>query len=517
MKARKNNVTEPKHGVADDLIRQVSESVVARSAGTRRGRSRTGSPPPQNIPAPAAEKSPPGNTLTEVAPKSAPVEPPVMKAEPARSPEPQPAPAAPPASEAPVAQAQPEAKKPAEPPVLKVTPPVLEEVMKGSGTKPVLAMFTYLEPDCAIGQYIAQTVPLLAARGTTVHLFARHRFDIQGEGIHQHELGLCEAGDILGSVEEFTLRALKAFEEEFKDGSTGVTVMSFEWCASRVLLELSRSKKAAVILSLHSLESQRSDLTSELSRKIFETELDAMRVASSILIHNGAVGTAATTRMPEVRERLIHVESAFPVQEFESKLDPGEVKGRFQIGPVDPTILYIGDFDDRHGPDLLMKAAAAILKNHKQARFVFVGDGTLQWPMRVHSRYLLLDYAVRFVGHLEGKPLQELVAACDVVCAPSRSKTEEWPVLAAWAAKRPLVTTHQMAGSFLQHEQDSVLCYANENSIVWGIERVLFDEGLRKRMGENGYKKVVENYGYNKVAGQLEQLMLLKRAEATAS
>ena len=81
---------------------------------------------------------------------------------------------------------------------------------------------------------------------------------------------------------------------------------------------------------------------------------------------------------------------------------PGAIKARYQVGPVDPTILYVGDLDTRYGPDVIVKAMPAILRNHKQARLIVVGDGDLLWPLRVYSRYLLLDYAVRLVGHLDG-------------------------------------------------------------------------------------------------------------------
>jgi len=36
----------------------------------------------------------------------------------------------------------------------------------------------------------------------------------------------------------------------------------------------------------------------------------------------------------------------------------------------------------------------ALLKNHKQARLIVVGDGGLYWPLRVYARYLLLEYAI---------------------------------------------------------------------------------------------------------------------------
>src|SRR5262249_40243701 len=146
---------------------------------------------------------------------------------------------------------------------------------------------------------------------------------------------------------------------------------------------------------------------------------------------------------------------------------------------TDPTVLYIGDFDERHGPDVLMKAVPALIKNHPQVRLIFVGDGKEFWPMRVIARYLCLEHAVRLIGDLRGRPLHELIQAADIIAVPSRVHTEWWPILAGWAAQKPVVTTHTMAGPLqLQHEVNSVLAYPHDSSLVWGIERLLFNWDL---------------------------------------
>src|SRR5262249_20255850 len=153
---------------------------------------------------------------------------------------------------------------------------------------------------------------------------------------------------------------------------------------------------------------------------------------------------------PECADRIVQVYQRFPVQNFESKLDPGAVKARYQVGPVDPTILYVGDLDERYGADLLLKAMPAVLKNHRQARLIMVGDGSLYWPLRVYTRYLLLEHAVRLAGHVEGQALYDLVRAADVIAVPSREPTPWWPILAGWAARRPLVATHNTAPGLLE-------------------------------------------------------------------
>ena len=149
----------------------------------------------------------------------------------------------------------------------------------------------------------------------------------------------------------------------------------------------------------------------------------------------------------------------------------------------------------------------AILKNPKQARLIIAGEGALYWPLRVYTRYLLLEHAVRLVGSVEGQAMHELVQAADVIAVPSREATPWWPILAAWAAGRPVVATHAAAPALLAHDVDSELCYPIENSCVWGIERLLYDPELGRRLTQRGLQKLDDRFGWNAVAAQVETLM----------
>jgi glycosyltransferase involved in cell wall biosynthesis len=100
-----------------------------------------------------------------------------------------------------------------------------------------------------------------------------------------------------------------------------------------------------------------------------------------------------------------------------------------------------------------------------------------------------------------------LVEAADIIALPSRDSTPWWPIQAAWAAQRPVVATHKAAPALLEHERDSVLVYPVEQSLVWGIERLLYDPALCVTLGQNGREKLEERFGWNNVAEQLEELM----------
>ncbi len=373
--------------------------------------------------------------------------------------------------------------------------------------RPVLAVFCYDEPAGATSRFVANLAGPLAARGVAVHAFTRQGLGSDVPGATVHVLGDAEDGDLLGRVQEFTHRACNAFLRRFEDSRAPVTLMGCEWSAVQAMSILRGIKDLNTILSLQSLERQRSDMSSELSRAIDAIELTGLREARTILVHEPATAEVARYWVPDCALRTACLHPIFPVPRFRRTLDAGAIKARYQVGPIDPTILYVGDLNERYGPDLLIKAMPAVLKNHPQARLVIVGDGGDYWPLRVYARYLLLEHAVRLPGSVEGDALDELIQAADVIAVPSREPTPWWPILAGWAARRPVVATHNAAPGLTEHEKDAVLFYPNVPSAVWGVERALFDGDLCQAMAVNGGRKLDERFGWGAVAAQVKELM----------
>ncbi len=391
------------------------------------------------------------------------------------------------------------------PATLLLPPPNKDE--RRAEVRPVLAAFCYEDPGCAVTRFVASAAGALAGRGVALHVFSRKGFEVEAPGVSIHVLGEGDEETLLERVRGFTHRASNAFLKQFQGSAAPVTLLGCEWATVGAVSLLRGVKDLPVILSLHSVERQRSDLTSAESRQIQEVELSGLREAKVVLVHDAGTAEVVRQLLPECAGRIVCARERFPVHQFRRDLDPGAIKARYEVGPIDPTILYVGDLEERYGPDLLVKAMPAVLKNNKQARLIVVGAGAEYWPLRVYARYLLLEHAVRLPGSVEGEALCELVQAADVVAVPSREPTPWWPVLAAWAAGRPVVATHQAAPGLLEHEQDSVLCYPAINSCVWGIERVLCDPEMSRSLVQRGTRKLEERFGWGAVGAQIEELM----------
>lgn len=367
------------------------------------------------------------------------------------------------------------------------------------------AIFCFEDPGSAVGRFAADAARMLASRGHPVHVFTRLAMALTEPGVIVHTIGDSSDSDLIGRVRSYTLRASAVFNGDLPADLVEPVLIGCEWSSIPTLQILSAMRKSPVILYLQTLERQRSVMQTPLSHQIEELEIQGMELAKTVFASGAATTDAARRLAPDFASKITPIADVFPVADFQRTLDAGAIKARFQIGPVDPTILCVGHLDEEHGSDLLIKAVPFILKKHPQTRFIFVGDGPLFWTLRIYARYLLLDHAVRIVGHMDGEALNELIQAVDLVFVPSRKPTEGWPIHAGWAAGKAVVATHETAAGLIEHEQNGVLIYPLADSCAWAADRIFTDPYLWGRIRENGLAKVSAEFSTNALALQLEK------------
>ena len=376
--------------------------------------------------------------------------------------------------------------------------------------KKTVAILCFEEPASDVGKFAAVCARLFAAGGHHVVMLVRYAMDLRGHGIFVQALNSPDEPDIIDAVRAFTLLAIPAFNAAIPVDQTDVILVGCEWSAIPALQVIGAFRGLPMLLILQTLERQRSDMSSDQSKQIEGFEIQGIHQAGMVLLRGAktvaaARGIAASAKDIELKLHLLA--EPFQIAEFQKALDAGAVKAKYLIGPVDPTFLFVGPLNEDHGPDLLMKAIPAILKNHKQARFIFVGDGPLFWMLRIYSRYLNLDHAVRIAGHLEGEALHELVQAADIAVVPARKSVGTWPILAAWAAGKAVIASHEAADGLVAHEENGLLIFPMSDSCAWGACRILDDTHLWSKLVENGKAKVNSEYGEQSLAAQLQKAL----------
>lgn len=145
-------------------------------------------------------------------------------------------------------------------------------------------------------------------------------------------------------------------------------------------------------------------------------------------------------------------------------------------------ILALGHLDWDSGVDVLLEALAEI----DDVYAWIAGEGPMERDFRHRAHKLGISDRVRFLGRREDRA--GLLAACDVVAAPARHDPFGASTLAAWAARRPLVTTDAAGpASFATHEMDALVTPSEDaDALAKALKLALQDAGMAAALADNG-------------------------------
>lgn len=170
-------------------------------------------------------------------------------------------------------------------------------------------------------------------------------------------------------------------------------------------------------------------------------------------------------------------------------------------------VLFIGQLIGRKGFDLLARAMPAVVREVPEAQFVFVshyrrGEAELRRIVREGG----VERQLQLLGAVDEAEKIALLHVADVVVAPSRYEGFGIPLIEAMAAGRPVITTDVPAGNeVVRHERTGLLVpYDDPAALAAAIVRVLRDQVLAGRLGENGRREVAARYAADVLAAQLE-------------
>ena len=280
----------------------------------------------------------------------------------------------------------------------------------------------------------------------------------------------------------------------------------FEWHTGYVGINLRKGYRGRLVYSTHSIIKPIKGKMDKESEKIYRLERLVSQISDRIIAWNPIAYEKICKDFLIPKEKITLIYDGFNYKEFKDISDPGAIKRRYNIGPIDPLILFVGELNEKNGPDILIKAIPGLLEKYPNLRFVFVGDGDLMWPLRIYAHYYYIEYAVRFLGHREGRELHELFQASDIVIIPSRKMSTPYQILAAWSSKKPVVASYEGSFGLINDQRDGIRIDADPNSIRYGIERIVSDWKYGHLIAKNGFKRVKDEFSWSVVASKVEKV-----------
>lgn len=186
------------------------------------------------------------------------------------------------------------------------------------------------------------------------------------------------------------------------------------------------------------------------------------------------------------RVKLVYLGA--PLEEFKPRSPEEEDATRKMMGYTDPKTRLIGTVTRLHeskGNVHLVDAAAAILRERPDVRFVVVGEGPLQIDLEQQAARLGISDKVDFLGFQ--KDVASALASFHVVAFPSLWEGTPLTVFESLAMGKPIVSTDvDGLKEVLVHEQNALVVPPRDPGALAGaIIRVLDEEQLAAHLSQN--------------------------------
>jgi glycosyltransferase involved in cell wall biosynthesis len=189
---------------------------------------------------------------------------------------------------------------------------------------------------------------------------------------------------------------------------------------------------------------------------------------------------------------------------------------RLELGVPDgvPLIGAIGRLFVEKGYDDLIRAVALLRDRGRELRCVILGDGHYEPVLRALIAELGVEDQVWLVGRRSDVP--DVIRALDVAVLCSKREGSPLAMLEYMAGGAPIVAT-AVGGvpELIRDGESGLLVPPNDpGALAEGIDRLLGDRELARRLGEAGRVRQRAEYDLDVVVGRLERMYveLLERA-----
>jgi glycosyltransferase involved in cell wall biosynthesis len=350
-------------------------------------------------------------------------------------------------------------------------------------------------------------------RGHEVHVFTRQApgqpcYDCI-HGVHYHRCSFQLHSSFVDEINNMC----RAFVEEFFAVEHAVgrfdVAHAHDWLASNAAVWIKQGRGHKAVVTIHSTEYGRNGNRhfGGQATRVADHERHATFCADRVVtVSNGLRDEISWLyQVPHQKTHVIY--NGVSSEAFDYTVDSGEVKRRYHIGPLDPTVLFVGRMVVQKGPDILMQTLPHMLRYYPNVKYVFAGDGHMRADVYAMAQRMGVAHAVRMLGDVRGRPLHDLYKACDVVAVPSRNEPFGIVILEGWSAFKPVVSTKRGGpAEFVWHGINGLQVDDTVDSVSWGVGSLLSDHNRCRWMGRNGRAAVDAAFSWDMIAEQTEMV-----------
>jgi glycosyltransferase involved in cell wall biosynthesis len=213
---------------------------------------------------------------------------------------------------------------------------------------------------------------------------------------------------------------------------------------------------------------------------------------------------------PELNdEKIVHIPNGIDLKTYQNLPQKGEFKRKYSINPDEKIILFLSRIHERKGADILIEAFSKLKNEFESIKLVIAGpdEGYLD-KLKLIASKLDIESDVMFPGPLYEKDKLEAYVDADIFVLPSKDRYESFGnvVLEALACGTPVIVTNNCGVSEWIGDNVGYVVEYDKDQLWDAMIKVLSDERLRRRFGEEGKRFVREAFEWSRVVGKIEEI-----------
>ena len=159
-------------------------------------------------------------------------------------------------------------------------------------------------------------------------------------------------------------------------------------------------------------------------------------------------------------------------------------------------VLWVARLVPQKDGKTLLKAAARVVKERPQTRFVLVGRGPQERALRAYAEKLRLGDHIHFAGAVDHQTAVAYFSACDVLALSSLYEGTALVLLEAAAAQRPAVTTDVAGAEDVVQEALSgfIVPIRDDAALADRLNVILDSSRLARTMGRRAHDHVRDRF-----------------------
>lgn len=175
--------------------------------------------------------------------------------------------------------------------------------------------------------------------------------------------------------------------------------------------------------------------------------------------------------------------------------------------PQNPVILFMGRLNPIKGPDLLLQAFASVKERLGDYHLVFAGpDEGMQAGLLEYARQQEIADRVHFLGFVGGRDKVAAYRLATLLVVPSRQEAMSIVALEAGICGIPVLLTDQCGFGEIRSIYPGLETPADAAGIAKGLEELLEEPGLLKRIGADFQEFVIRRYAWGSIVGEYLKL-----------